>query len=265
MVCRIGNGRPARSGRVAVLSAAVAAVLVVFSPGTFAEGGAGPGEARSLDKQLLDDLGGDPLDPAVQKELFSPPVTSKQPGGPLFPEAAEDPLEELRRELGAAAESEEVSPLLDIARRMRAVERLVAGTESGARTQDMQAGIVTTLEQLIAQAKKKCGQCKPSDKPPQKVSSSKPSDKPGESKPKPKPGNPDAKPSRESKATPGRSTARRPDMGQMQSLVKKIWGELPETARQQMLEPLVEEFLPKYELLIEEYFRRLASEQEEGR
>ena len=64
-------------------------------------------------------------------------------------------------------------------------------------------------------------------------------------------------------ATPGKAKARRPDMGQMQSLVKKIWGELPDTTREQMLEPLVEEFLPKYELLIEEYFRRLAAEQED--
>ena len=262
MVYRIGNGRPARGGHLVVSSAILAAVLVFIPLTAFAQSDAGGGEKRSLDQQLLDDLGGDPLDPAVRRELSSPPAAPKQRGGPLFPEAAEDPLEQLRRELGAAAESEEANPLLNIARRMRTVQLLMARTESGTQTQETQTGIVTTLEQLIAQAKKKCGQCKPSDKPPQEVSSSKPNPKPGE--PKPKPGNPDAKPSKDSKATPGRATARRPDMGQMQSLVKKIWGELPDTTRQQMLEPLVEEFLPKYELLIEEYFRRLAAEQEEG-
>ena len=261
MVYSIGNGRLAKGGSLAVVSAILAAVLVFMPPKASAQGDAGRGEERSLDQQLLDDLGGDPLDPAVQKELFSP-LAPKQPGGPLFPEAAEDPLQQLRRELGAPAEGDGANPLLDIARRMRTVQRLVARTESGTQTQETQTGIVTTLEQLIAQAKKKCGQCKPSDKPSQKVSSSKPGPKPG--KPKPKPGNPDAKPSRDSKATPGKATARRPDMGQMQSLVKKIWGELPDTTRQQMFEPLVEEFLPKYELLIEEYFRRLAAEQERG-
>jgi len=245
-----------------VLLLIVAAMLALVPPAASAEGDAGRGEERSLDQQLLDDLGGDPLDPDVRKELPSPPDVPRQPEGQLSPGTAEDPLQLLRRELDAAAQSEDPNPLLDIARRMRTVQRLVAATESGARTQETQAGIVTTLEQLIAQARKKCGQCKPSDKPPQKVSSDKPSPKPGEAKPKP--GNPDAKPSKDSKATPGRATARRPDMGQMQSLVKKIWGELPDSTRQQMLEPLVEEFLPKYELLIEEYFRRLASRQEEG-
>ena len=246
---------------IASLSSALL-LLLLLTLMAFAEADAGPPQKRSLDEQLLDDLGGDPLDPAVQKELFSPPAKPDQRRGPLFPEAAEDPLDRLRRELGAAAQSEEDNPLLDISRRMKAVQRLVAKTESGTQTQEMQAGIVATLEKMIVQTKKKCGQCKPSDKPPQKPSSSKPSPKSG--KPKPKPGNPDAKPSRDSKATPGRATAGRPDMGQIQSLVKKIWGELPDTTRQQMLEPLVEEFLPKYEVLIEEYFRRLAEEPGKG-
>ena len=246
-----------------MLSAIVASVLVLPPLTAFAEDQAGRGKKRSLDQRLLEDLGADPLDPAAQSDLLSPAAMPGQGGSSLSPEAAEDPLEQLRRELGAAAESEEANPLLDIARRMRTVQRLVAGTDSGTQTQQTQTGIVTTLEELIAQAKKKCGQCKPSDKPPQKVSSSKPNSKPGE--PKPKPGDPDAKPSRDSKATPGSATARRPDMGQMQSLVKKIWGELPDSTREQMLEPLVEEFLPKYELLIEEYFRRLSAQQEKGR
>lgn len=43
-------------------------------------------------------------------------------------------------------------------------------------------------------------------------------------------------------------------------LHKDVWGMLPERQRQQMLELPVEEFLPKYELLIEDYFRRLAEE-----
>ncbi len=39
-------------------------------------------------------------------------------------------------------------------------------------------------------------------------------------------------------------------------------GALPERAREQMLQLPAEEFLPKYELEIEDYFRRLAGEGE---
>ncbi len=258
MVFNPGNDRPVRNCSWIRKNSAAAVLLILLALTAFAQAGEAPGQTRSLDEQLLDGLGGDPLDPAVERELFSPPNGPNQRRGPLFPEATEDPLERLRRELSAAAQSEEANPLLDIARRMRTVQGLVEKTESGTQTQEIQASIVATLEEMIVQTKKKCGQCKPSDKPPQKVSSSKPSSKPSESSSKP--GN---KPPRGAKAT-GTAAARRPDMGQMQSLVKKIWGELPDTTRQQMLEPLVEEFLPKYELLIEEYCRRLAEEPREG-
>jgi hypothetical protein len=40
---------------------------------------------------------------------------------------------------------------------------------------------------------------------------------------------------------------------------------LPERMREQMNQDAVEEFLPKYRLQIEAYFKRLAEEQEEGR
>jgi hypothetical protein len=41
-------------------------------------------------------------------------------------------------------------------------------------------------------------------------------------------------------------------------LVKDLWGNLPERQREELLQPLSEEFLPKYEAEIEEYFRVLA-------
>ncbi len=40
----------------------------------------------------------------------------------------------------------------------------------------------------------------------------------------------------------------------------RLWGQLPPRARQQILQPPVEEFPPKYETQIEDYFRRLAEE-----
>ncbi len=48
------------------------------------------------------------------------------------------------------------------------------------------------------------------------------------------------------------------DMDRMRELIKGLWGELPAHQREQMLQLPIEEFLPKYELLIEKYFRRLS-------
>lgn len=42
------------------------------------------------------------------------------------------------------------------------------------------------------------------------------------------------------------------------NLIQELWGHLPERDRQQVIQPTVETFLPKYELLITEYFKRLA-------
>jgi len=41
--------------------------------------------------------------------------------------------------------------------------------------------------------------------------------------------------------------------------MKDLWGKLPERQRQQMLQPLREDFLPKYASEIEAYFRALAN------
>ena len=49
-------------------------------------------------------------------------------------------------------------------------------------------------------------------------------------------------------------------MDEMRAMMKQLWGELPEHARQQMLQSPIEEFPPKYQSLIEAYFRRLAEE-----
>jgi hypothetical protein len=46
-------------------------------------------------------------------------------------------------------------------------------------------------------------------------------------------------------------------------MLRRVWGDLPERERDEMLQlQPPEEFLPKYELLIEAYFRRLAEGKE---
>ncbi len=82
----------------------------------------------------------------------------------------------------------------------------------------------------------------------------------------PKPSTSDGQPSGEgpdisgSPRPAGDGKVHKPDMDEMRAVMKRLWGELPEHARQQMLQSPVEEFPPKYELLIEQYFRKLAEE-----
>ena len=55
--------------------------------------------------------------------------------------------------------------------------------------------------------------------------------------------------------------ARKPDMADMRDVLKGVWGLLPERQREQMLQSYEEQFLPKYEQMIADYFRSLAEEQ----
>jgi hypothetical protein len=61
-------------------------------------------------------------------------------------------------------------------------------------------------------------------------------------------------PAKESSEQLRQSKAQKAALDQMQDLLGKgVWGQLPQKARDQMLQSSVDQFLPKYELLIEEY------------
>ena len=47
------------------------------------------------------------------------------------------------------------------------------------------------------------------------------------------------------------------------SLLRRIWGQLPDQVRQQISTPLQEQFLPQYDEVIQQYFKRLANESPE--
>jgi len=52
------------------------------------------------------------------------------------------------------------------------------------------------------------------------------------------------------------------DLSGLEIMIEEIWGHLPEHLRRHMTDSLTDEqFLPKYEQLIEQYFKRLAEEQ----
>jgi hypothetical protein len=47
----------------------------------------------------------------------------------------------------------------------------------------------------------------------------------------------------------------------VKDLFLRIWGNLPDKLRDEMQASISEQFLPKYERLIEEYYKRLAEDQ----
>ena len=68
-------------------------------------------------------------------------------------------------------------------------------------------------------------------------------------------------PARESSDRLDRDSAKQPEKGDVNELVKELWGHLPERSREQMMQSFSEEFLPKYEREIQQYYRRLSEEQ----
>jgi len=227
----------------------LAATLITPSP-------AAAQKPRSLDDELLEDLGDDPLDDfdPLKPDTEKPQV---KPGDDLPPEL----LERLQRELGEAAADENENLPLTTARLMCEAGERIARNDSAKGTQDVQKKIIDNLDELIKQAKKSCKQCSSGQSSQQQAS--RPRRTPGQ-KPQPKGGNKQGKrPAKTSNQRPqSAGQAEKVDMVQMRAVIKKLWGELPPSQREQMLQLPIEEFLPKYQRMIEDYYRRLSEEKQ---
>jgi hypothetical protein len=69
-----------------------------------------------------------------------------------------------------------------------------------------------------------------------------------------------SKPARDSETQVGQRDSSDARLAQMMETLKQVWGHLPARVREQMQSGMAEEFLPKYERLIEQYYQRLAEE-----
>lgn len=256
---RVGPARASeRRPTLRLLALVAALVALTVGRGLAAEP---PEPGQSIDDELLRDLNSkmsEDLGPAERKPAES--GERKPTPGPGQGRGGEEPLpDKLSRELGAAAVSEADNPLVEIAQQMRLAGAFLGRAQSDERTQEVQADIVARLDKLIKQA---CsgGQCIPSQSKTPSVAQRKKIDQPKpSSKPSSKAGKTGGKPAKDSKAAMGKPGSGHPSTEEMISVLKQHWGELPEHAREQMLQGMgAEEFLPKYELLIEEYYKRLA-------
>jgi len=249
----------------------VCLTLIVVLALPLATGRAAPARAQSKDKpsvdeQLRDRLRAGAMDD-VDRELFGPrqdqPARKDAPDDRKGPAQgpSEDMKQKLSRELGAAAVREGDDPRLSIARQMREVESLIAQARSGEPTQQTQEQILAELDKLIQQARKRCRQCNSPDTQSQTTAERKEVKQPG-TKPGGGRGKSKSKAARDSTAKPGQSEAKKPELEQVRAMIEEqLWGDLPPRQRQQLLQLPMEEFLPKYESLIIEYFQRLSEEQ----
>lgn len=230
------------------------------------EAGRAAGDQKSLDDALLEDL--DSGLPRPKRSINKPAANSERPAGKKerAPATEEPAKRSLDDELLDGLEGEDVSlgkdpanenPLVRLNERMKQVERRIAETHSDEKTQRLQRDISDDLAKLITQLEQQCRQCKnpsPSSQR-QQTSNSKPASKPGEQS--------GEKPASDSSPqTRDRETAK-VDPARLEQMLKDVWGHLPAHLRQQMEQSANEEFLPKYETEISEYYRSLVSKRKE--
>ena len=220
-----------------------------------------PGGPPSLDQQLSDELDRELLQdlPPASRPATGKPGGAKPAGPPAKP--ASDLDLQLLEQLGDGEDLGQKSPdpLTTISRRMRAVEARMSRHDTAETTQRLQQQIVADLALLIEQAQKQCsgGQGNKSGKP-------KPGSKPGSGK---KGGTGENvatnRQIKEGPEAPEQIAKTKAEFEALKALPKDLWGHLPPRLREQIRSGLAEQFLPKYQQLIEAYYRRLAEERSE--
>lgn len=142
-----------------------------------------------------------------------------------------------------------LTPRVEVARRMRSVQEVLNQRDVSTKTQMAQQEIINALESMLENAKDSRSQFSPA--PSRNLEDSKT--------------DPNSQTSAQTSALQVDTRPRRRDSGQLdaatlKSLVNSVWGHLPARTRDQMQTPTTEQFLPKYERVIADYYRRLAAE-----
>jgi hypothetical protein len=244
----------------------------------------------TLDNALLEDLDNELLDGVKDLPIKKRPGSGgKTPAGDKTSENPDDRTKQknagqkaLDQEDGnsaAASESDDESedmtsgdaaadeePLARIGQQMRTVEKQLERQQAAGDTEQLQGQILNDLTALIKKLEQQCqSQCSSDSKP--SKSQSQQASRDSVKQPKGGSGNPASqssnKPAKESTDRQGKNDVQKPDLDAIKGLLKDAWGQLPPHAREQMLQSPPEQFLPKYELLIEKYYKRLAEEQKQ--
>lgn len=223
------------------------AALVSAQPLT---GAAGAASDESLGSRLMEGLPVGPSLPAGDESLGRRDAATVQDGA-AAPGLADDEGEDIGGASGPL-------PLMRAQYGMRTAEALLMTSREVDRTGRVQDEVVSELDALIAELSKQCRSC---------ASCQGSCDKPGAARRSPKAGTAakikpghGTTPARDSNDRLDRARAEPVDAADVQTLLKNVWGHLPERVREQMLQSYSDGFLPQYELEIEKYYRGLAEE-----
>jgi hypothetical protein len=154
---------------------------------------------------------------------------------------------------GIVAPGREKDALTGIGRRMRNVESRLAAQRLDDQTKEMQQKILDDLGALMQECKKQCqggGNGKPGSKSGKGSQGSQSGKNPATQAP-----NDTARNSTDKLRS---RTTERGQRGTLVGAMKESWGNLPERARQELSNTNTDVFLPKYELMLEKYFKRLS-------
>lgn len=229
-------------------------------------GSAKPAAKKSLDEELLDDLDAG-LSPETPADKRATPDKAARPSNRPSEDSGKtsdgdrgDALDDAL--LKGLDEGEDVSlegrttdenPIARLNERMREVQGRIAKSQSGEKTQRLQREISDELAKLIDQVERQASKLGQSSSASSGSSRSQ-ARQPGQSS---KAGEPSSeKSARDSSERMRKEKTVKVD-AEYQDLLKDVWGHLPPHLRQQMEQSANEEFLPKYESEISEYFRAL--------
>lgn len=234
------------------------AAFVMCCPFEFASAAADDSK-QPLDAQLLDDLDSELLNDL--KNL--PPIPRmKEPEAHESKAGSRGADEKEKKDtkpdqIGAGEDVEfgkSTDPLTRIGQRMRTAKNLIDGRNTSTQTQQLQEEILDDLTALIAKLQSQ--QMRPSGDQ---------SNNPGSQL---RPGAGDGSADGQADQRPERSTDRVGEadttltaLQRQRELLRRMnWGSLPDRLRDQVRSTRVEQFLPKYARLIEQYYKRLADE-----
>jgi hypothetical protein len=220
------------------------AVLLAFAVLAFAPAAIFAQAAKpKLEDELVDDLLKD-----LPKAKPETPAKGKITKPAAKDEAEKKLLQDLEggEDIGLPPEN----PLIRIGQKMRSSQERIAGKDTSAETQSRQKEILADLSKLIEQTQKQCN-CNGANGKPGSKSSAQAGQGTGEARPGQ---------AREATDRVGKSERKDAENADIKDVLRRIWGHLPDKMREQMQAQLSEQFLPKYEKLIEEYYKRLAEE-----